>query len=176
MTYGLVFALTDVWVERLYVHVLDHGTVCGLIVDSKSLATTSIQCIMWIQYICQRVTIHMTPDLYVCFANVIPLTFPHDGVHVTTGLYTIDPSFRFTIQVNHGLVEHDVEGLIVVTRGATVIHAAKEGTDLFMTSILIICVCPQLGIIQVHLASRLRLLVSDTCDLFAVCDPSHRLV
>ena len=118
MTYGVVFALTDIWVERLHVHVLDHGTVCGLIVESKGLATTSIPCITWIQYICQRVTINVTPDLYVCFANLIPLTFPHDGVHVTTGLYTFYPSFRFTIQVTHGLVEHGVESLLVVTRGA----------------------------------------------------------
>ena len=67
--------------------------------------------------ICHRVTIHVTPDLYVCFANRIPLTFPHDGVHVTAGLYTFNPSFHFTIHVTHGLVEHGVEGLLVVTRG-----------------------------------------------------------
>ena len=74
------------------------------------------------------------PSLYVCFANLSPLTFPHDGVHVTTCLYTFYPSFRFTIQVTHGRVEHGVEGLLVVTRGATMVHTSKEGTDPFMMS------------------------------------------
>ena len=62
-------------------------------------------------------TVNRAPiaDLYVCFANLIPLTFSHDGIHVTTGLYTFYPSFRFTIQVTHGLVEYGVEGLLVVT-------------------------------------------------------------
>ena len=86
---------------------------------SKSLNTTSVQYITWKQYICQRLTVHVTPDLYVCFANLVPLAFPHNGVHVTTGLYTFDPSFRFTILVTHGLVEHGVEGLLVVAHGHT---------------------------------------------------------
>ena len=176
MTYGIVFALTDVRVERLYVHVLDHGTVRGLIVKSKSLATTSIQCITWIQYSCQRVTIHVTPDPYVCFEKLIPLAFPHDGVHVTTGLYTFDSTFRFPIQVTHGLDDHGVEGLLIITRWATVVQTAKEGTEPFMMSRLIICVCLQFDIHQIDLIPRPCVLVSDTGDLFAVRDPSHRLV
>ena len=119
-TCGRVLALTGVRVP-------DHGMVNGLIVKSKSLATTSIQYNTWIQYSCQRVIIQVTPDLYVCFANLIPLTFPLDGIHVTTCLYTFDQSFRFTIQATHGLVEHVVEGLLVVTYGATVVHTAKLG-------------------------------------------------
>ena len=100
----------------------------------------------------------MTPDLYVCFAILIPLTFPHDGVHVATGLYTFDLSFRFTIQVNHGLVEHGVDGLLVVTHGSTVVHTANE------------------YIFKVHLTPRPRVLVSNTGELFAVRNPSDRLV
>ena len=140
-------SLTDVRIERL-----DHGMVCGLIVKSKCLATTSIQCITWNQYSCQRITIHVNLGLYVCFANLIPLTFPHDGVHVTIGIYMFDPYVRFTIQVTYGL-EHGVEGMLVVTRGTTVVHTAKDGTDPFMMSMLIICVCPQFGIIHVHLTT-----------------------
>ena len=53
MTYGIVFSVTSARVERLYVHVFDHETVCELIVKRKSLATTSVQCITWIQYSCK---------------------------------------------------------------------------------------------------------------------------
>ena len=123
---------------------------CGLIMECKSLATTSIQCITWIQYICQRVTIHITSDIYVCLANLTPLTFPHEGIYVNTCLYTFDPPFCFTIQMTRGLVEHVVECLLVVTRGATVVHTVKEVTDPFMMSRLIICVCTQLPSCTYH--------------------------
>ena len=63
-----MFILIDIRVKRLYVHVLDRGTVRGLLVR-KSLATAPV------------------------------LTFPHDGVHVTTDTCTFDLSFRFAILV-----------------------------------------------------------------------------
>ena len=90
--------------------------------------------------------------------------------------YTFDSTFRFTIQVTHGLVDHGVEGLLIIPRGATIVHTAKEGTEPFMMSRFIICVCLQFGILQIHLTPRPCVLVSDTGDLFAVRDPSHRLV
>ena len=73
-------------------------------------------------------SVHLPASNYprVCFANLIPLIFPHDVVHVITCLYSFDPSLRFTIQVTHGLVEHVcVRGVMdvvfsvcIVTRGA----------------------------------------------------------
>ena len=143
-----MFVHSDVRVERLDFHVLDHGMVCGLIVKSKSLATKRRTCI---QCSGQRVTIHMTPDLYVCFANLFPLIFPHDGVQITTVIYMFNPYFRFMIQVANSLVEIYVEGLLVITRGASVVQATNEGTDPFMMSSLILGVSPPLGIHQVHL-------------------------
>ena len=132
-------------------------------------ATTSIQCITWIQYIFQREIIHVTPDLYAGFTNLIPLTIPHDGLHVTTCIYTFHPFFRFTIQVTHDLVEHCVEGLLVVTRGETVVHVAKDDVQTHDMRMPTPC-------IEVHITPRPGVLVSDTSELFAVCDPSHRHV
>ena len=106
MIYGIMCIITDVRVYKLYVKELDHGTVCGLIMESQSLATTSALFITWIQRSGQRTTINMTPD-----TNLIPLAFPHDGIYVTTDLYPLDPSVRFLIHVTHSL-EHGIEGLI----------------------------------------------------------------
>ena len=88
---------------------------------------------------------------------------------MTTGLYTFDPSFRFTKRVTHCLVE----GLLVVTRMVSVVNGANEGTDSFMMSILILGVCPQLGILQVDITPRSRVLVLDTGGLFAVRNLPH---
>ena len=95
---------------------------------------------------------------------------------MTTGLYTFDPSFRFTKRVTHCLVELGVEGLLVVTRMVSVVNGANEGTDSFMMSILILGVCPQLGILQVDITPRSRVLVLDTGGLFAVRNLPHWFV
>ena len=172
MTYEVIFLLTDIRVERLYVHVLYYGTVWVRFVKSKSCASTPVQCITRIHCNGQRETIHMTSYLYVCFINRIPLAFPH----VTTGLYTFDPYFRFAIEVIHGFVEHCVKGLLFVTHGASMVHTTKECTDPFIMPRLLIDVCTTLDILRVHLTARPRVLVLDTDDLFVVRNPPHRLV
>ena len=74
MAYGIVFVLTDVRVEILYGHVLDHGTVCRLITEREK------------SYNDLR-TVHHVDSVQRTASNwprgplpqrLIPLAFPHD--------------------------------------------------------------------------------------------------
>ena len=114
MTYVIVLVLTDIRVDILYGHILDHGRVCVLIVS---------------EYKSPMVLLSMV--LKVCLSQHVEQPW---------------------------------------------LHTAKVDTDPFMVYRLKICVGPQLGILHVHLTTRPRVLVSDDSYLFAVRDPSHRLV